>query len=158
MRRFMDEAGRVAVSELISFWEEELLNFETFPEEYFEFVQNGFSNESFLKSADAWRILHFLEAENLTPNQNRRLSSLLVTNFLGYDDYMLCDMACDFVARKCHPKESLEFLTKISRFDLDDVHRAALLSGLTMLRSRSEADAIIIECAESLTKTVGNSE
>ena len=158
MQRFMDDAGCVSVTELINFWEEELLKFETFPEEYFEFVAAGFSDETFLQSKDVWKILHFLATENLSVEQDEQLSSLLVSKFLDYDDYMLCDMTCDFVARKCHPKKSLEKLTAMSHSDLDDIHRAALLSGLTMLRSRSGVDANTIKSAESLTEKIGNSE
>jgi len=132
-RKFVSPTKGLLVRDFIDYLEEELLNFDKFPEEYLLFVEEIFSNIHLYSARNSWKILHFLPSENLTVEQFQRLGQVIRKHFFSYSEYMLCDISCDFVARTCSSKYALELFEKFLEYEFDDIHRRSILVGLNVL-------------------------
>lgn len=138
--RFISPGKGLLVKNLIEYLEDELLKFDTFPEDYLLFIEEIFSNEDLFSAKKSWKILHFLPSENLSQEQFNELSLTICDNFYSYSEYMLCDLSCDFIARTCCPEFALELFEKLIDHDVDDIHRRSLLVGLNILLTHGFGD------------------
>jgi len=82
-------------------YEDDLLEFDEFPDEYFDFVLTLLSDNRFFSKAGVWNFLLVLgtESHRLCSNHYARLSDTIIDHFKDYDDEDLCLGVCDFVAR-----------------------------------------------------------
>lgn len=141
LTRFLDSNNKLLVNELIEYFEEDLLNHDRFPDDYLVFLKYVYSNAEFFGIKNLWKVLHTLTTENLDKEQFHDLSLTLAKNFGLFHEYMLCDMACDFIARCCEPMFALNLLDQMSKNDIDGIHKSAILVGLNILLTSKCEDA-----------------
>ncbi|WP_321283838.1 hypothetical protein [uncultured Vibrio sp.] len=82
-------------------YEDDLLEFDEFPDEYFDFVLKLLSDRRYYSKAGLWNFLLVLgtESHRLSPHHYCRLRDTIIDHFKDYDDEDLCLGVCDFVAR-----------------------------------------------------------
>lgn len=161
-RRFLDAEGMVRSSELVDFLEDYLLEYPDFSSGLFEFMNNVFSGH-YSKSwtGNEWKILKLLLTENMKEQYIAELSDSLSANFAKYEQYMLCDMTCDFIARKAGSRAIDLFRNMVNENEvLGDTHAAALLVGLNILLNSELEDEYcdeIIALADKVKPLQGQS-
>ena len=96
-------------------FEDDLLEFEDFPEQYFEFVLKLLSEEQFYAKPGLWNFLLALstEKEKLTPKHYERLTNCMLSHYRAYTDEDLCLAVCDFIARNCAPGPAKKLLDRL---------------------------------------------
>jgi len=89
-------------------YEDDLLEFNEFPDEYINFVLKLLSDSRFYSKAGVWNFLLVLgtESHRLRSRHYKSLSDTIIDNFRDYDDEDLCLVVCDFVARNYSFKEA----------------------------------------------------
>ncbi len=82
-------------------YEDDLLNFDKFPEEYFDFAVKLLSDQQFYSKPGVWNFLLVLgtESHRLDTHHYDRLRDTILEHFKDYDNEDLCLGVCDFVAR-----------------------------------------------------------
>ena len=82
-------------------YEDDLLEFDGFPSDYFDFALKLLSDDRFYVKAGVWNFLLVLgtESHKLTEQHYRKLSDCIIANYKNYDDEDLCLAVCDFIAR-----------------------------------------------------------
>jgi hypothetical protein len=82
-------------------YEDDLLEVEHFPDEYFNFALELISDEKFYSKAGLWNFFLVLGTEQgkLRPQHYQELAKCIVRNYEKYLDEDLCLAACDFIAR-----------------------------------------------------------
>ncbi|RTD84024.1 hypothetical protein EJO68_33345 [Variovorax atrisoli] len=90
-----------AFSRAAESFEDDLLDFSDFPEDYFAFVLRVLSDDAFFLRAGAWNFLLILgtEKEKLQQAHYDQLAEAIVTHYPFYLNEDLCLAACDFIAR-----------------------------------------------------------
>lgn len=100
--------------EIADLYEDDLLESETFPADYFRFLINLLSMEAFYQKAGLWHFLVILNSEQgkLEANHYDTLAECIIKNYGQYADADLCFAACDFIARNYPESEARRiFLT-----------------------------------------------
>jgi hypothetical protein len=87
--------------EVADSYEDDLLEYDKFPDEYFDFVITLLSDRRFFSKSGVWNFLLVLgtESHRLRSSHYDRLSNTIIDHFKYYDDEDLCLGVCDFVAR-----------------------------------------------------------
>ena len=82
-------------------FEEGLLYVDGMPEDYFAFLLQSLSNESYYSMPNIWKFLFVMNTEThrLDESQFSRLSEAIKKSYVKYKDEMLCLTVCDFIAR-----------------------------------------------------------
>lgn len=82
-------------------FEDDLLEYDEFPEEYFDLIIKMLSDERLYSKSGAWNFLLVLgtERDKLSKNHYRTLEKYILENYENYFDEDLCLAVCDFVAR-----------------------------------------------------------
>lgn len=82
-------------------YEDDLLEFAHFPDDYFSFVLEILSEAEFYAKPGAWNFLLVLGTERgkLQAHHYRALADCMMRNYEHYTDEDLCLAVCDFVAR-----------------------------------------------------------
>jgi len=101
------ERSESVLGKIADSFEDDLLDFDGFPDDYFEFVLNLLSDKNFYSKKGIWNFFLVLGTEGgkLLTNHYERLAESIVRNYRNYEDEDLCLAACDFIARNY--KESL---------------------------------------------------
>ncbi len=104
-----------ACSKAADNFEDDLLEFENFPDEYFEFVLNLLSKEEFYSRPGIWNFLLVLgtEKHKLLLTHYDRISVCIVDYYREYTDEDLCLAACDFIARNYAEASARKLLNKL---------------------------------------------
>jgi hypothetical protein len=82
-------------------FEDDLLEFEDFPEDYFSFALELLSNATFYLKPGLWSFLMVLgtERHKLTSRHYDELAERMVEGYSRYSNEDLCLAVCDFIAR-----------------------------------------------------------
>ena len=106
-------------------FEDDLLEVEEFPENYFGFVLELLGNESLFSKPGVWNFLLVLSTEQgkLLPQHYEMLARCLVSNYARYENSDLCLAACDFVARNYSAVEARAILGRLSAIEQNKAER-----------------------------------
>lgn len=90
-----------AFQKVVDSYEDDLLELDGFPEEYFDFVLRVLSDARFYSKAGAWNFLLAIgtEKHKLQPHHYQALADKIIGNYNNYLNEDLCLAVCDFVAR-----------------------------------------------------------
>lgn len=143
-------------------FEEELLDKEIFPQNYFDFLIELFSDEKFCSAsgADEFVWIFFNEYEKLNNEQSNVLFKQLTTDFTRFKNKQLLMSIVDFIVRKYSPASTISvFRNTIKK--CNDIDHLAVLFGSQILavnkktseKEKSEALSFIdkinaIRCVE----------
>lgn len=100
-------------------FENDLLEFDEFPPEYFAFVMALLSEESFFSRAGVWNFLLVLstEKEKLLDPHYRALAQAISANYPVYSNEDLCLAVCDFIARNYEARLARELLNRLKQLE-----------------------------------------
>ena len=138
---FLKSNSELAVSKIIDYLDDELLNYPECPQEVVEYIKAIFSDETYWRSKDSWKLIHMLPAENLSARQFEEICQTLSTNFIQYDDHILSDMACDFIGRVSSPSSALKIFQDIAKQEIDEQHIKCILVGLNVVMHSDGLDS-----------------
>jgi hypothetical protein len=101
-------------SKIADSFEDDLLELEGFPVDYFSFVLQLFSEPNFYNRPGIWNFLLVLgtEGHKLEKKHYDDLAKTLLSNYLNYLDRDLCLATCDFIARNYTTEKAKEILNK----------------------------------------------
>lgn len=96
-------------------FEDDLLEFDEFPPEYFDFALSLLSDERYYSRPGVWNFLLVLgtEKEKLLEAHYRALAQVITDNYPSYKNPDLCLAVCDFIARNYETKWARELLTRL---------------------------------------------
>jgi hypothetical protein len=100
-------------------YEDDLLEFEEFPEDYFRFVLELLSNATFYAKPGIWNFLLVLGTEQgkLQPRHYRGLVEQIVSNYGKYENADLCLAVCDFIARNYSGSDARPVFEKLAEIE-----------------------------------------
>lgn len=101
-------------------FEDDLLEYDYFPEAYFDFFLTLLSDKRYYQQPGIW---NFILAVNnardaLSPEQYGLIGDTFVANFWDYRNSDLCLAVCDFVARNLEPSKAADLLKKLKQQEL----------------------------------------
>jgi hypothetical protein len=107
-------------------FEEDLLEFDEFPQEYFDFVLSLLSEKRFYSRPGVWNFLLVLgtEKEKLQEMHYRVLAQAITDSYPLYENEDLCLAVCDFIARNYEARWAKELLNRLK--DLEAAKSAEL--------------------------------
>lgn len=107
-----------AFSRAADSFEDDLLEFDEFPEEYFKFILRLFSESDFYSRPGLWNFLLVLgtEKEKLQESHFSALTDSFREHYGSYTNSDLCLAVCDFIARN-YPVDAAKRLLQ----DLQDI-------------------------------------
>ena len=99
-------------------FEDDLLEYDGFPEEHFDFFLRLLSDSKLMNKKGVWNFLLAMgtESHRLTSDHYKRISSAISENYQSYEDEDMCLAVCDFIARNYEYSEAkslLKFLNEI---------------------------------------------
>lgn len=96
-------------------YEDDLLNFDDFPEDYFNFIIKLLSDSRFYSKAGVWNFLLVLSTEfhRLSTQHYNRLAEIFVDNYKNYQDEDLCLAVCDFIARNYNLNKAEQIFSRL---------------------------------------------
>jgi hypothetical protein len=96
-------------------FEDDLLEFDDFPADYFNFVLALLTEGQFYSRRGLWNFLLVLstEKQKLTPQHYDRLATAIMENYSNYLDEDLCLAVCDFIARNYPADYAKQVLDKL---------------------------------------------
>lgn len=120
-------------------FEDGLLGFKGFPEEYFNFLIELISDSNYYEKKGVWYFLLAITSERhrLNTDHMERLKEVFVENYDRYLDEMLCHMVCDFVARMYEGNEAMDILEQLSKAEAGKDKKYAWV-GLEILIKESD--------------------
>lgn len=100
-------------------YEDDLLEHEDFPAEYFEFVLYLLSDATFYSKPGLWNFLLVLgtEKHKLLRKHYESLGEHIVANYVNYTNDDLCLAVCDFIARNYPVNEAKKLFDRLSRIE-----------------------------------------
>jgi hypothetical protein len=99
--------------------EDDLLEFDEFPPEYFAFAVALLSEERFFMRAGVWNFLLVLstEKEKLLEPHYRALAQAITDNYPAYKNEDLCLAVCDFIARNYEAAWARDLLNRLKQLE-----------------------------------------
>lgn len=123
-------------------FEDDLLDFDDFPDGYFEFVVKLLSEESFYLKPGLWNFLMVLGAEKQKMKRfhYESLGRIFIDHYRFYLDEDLCLAVCDFVARNYEEVCARFILDKLKAIEVekDDNLRGFAADGIRILERKLE--------------------
>jgi hypothetical protein len=115
-------------SRLADSFEDDLLQYEEFPAEHFNFFLALLVSEQYCNKPGVW---NFLLAVNnakdaLSKLQYESITIAFVDSYGKYTDKDLCFAVCDFIARNLEPLKAVQLLTKLKQ---QESHKSIELQG-----------------------------
>ena len=100
-------------------FEDDLLEFEDFPSEYFDFAIALLSEKRFFSRPGVWNFLLVLstEKEKLQEPHYRSLAQAITDNYPAYENEDLCLAVCDFIARNYEARRARELLSRLKQLE-----------------------------------------
>ncbi|PTU28293.1 hypothetical protein [Stenotrophobium rhamnosiphilum] len=97
-------------------YEDDLLEVENFPDEYFTFVLELLSNENFYSKKGLWNFLLVLGTEQgkLRVQHYQELAKCITNHYGRYLDEDLCLAVCDFIARNYSTTDAQSLFDKMA--------------------------------------------
>lgn len=126
-------------SKIADSFEDDLMEFEGFPQEHFDFVKSLLSTPTLYSKPGIWNFLMVLSSgrHRLTSNNFRQLSDIFIGNYSFYEDEDLCLATCDFIARNFPSHEAGLLLKKLKALEIGKPleFRGAADEGLIILNN-----------------------
>lgn len=121
MLRADERSSESVYSKIADSFEDDLLDFEHFPEEYFQFAEKLFSEEVFYRKPGLWNLLLALSTEShkLQQDHYERLLRTFVNFYPRYENGDLCLAVCDFVARNVPEKVARKTLNALKHCETE---------------------------------------
>lgn len=133
-------------SRLADEFEDDLLNYEDFPNAYLEFFLTLLSEKDLFHRPGIWNFLLAVSnaKDALTGDQYERIADVFLKNYRQYSDSDLSLATCDFIARNFAPKRAVELLLFLKE---EEQHKEIALrryadEGLLIVRREAERAAI----------------
>jgi hypothetical protein len=100
-------------------FEDDLLEFDEFPPDYFDFALSLLRDERFYSRPGVWNFLLVLgtEKEKLLEAHYRALAQVITDNYPSYRNPDLCLAVCDFIARSYETKWARDLLTHLKNLE-----------------------------------------
>lgn len=100
-------------------YEDDLLEFDEYPKEYFQFFLDLLSENEIYSKRGLWSFFLVVGTESykLTSEAKATISATLIDNYFLYEDKMLCLTICDFVARNYDYYEAERILLKLKSIE-----------------------------------------
>lgn len=100
-------------------FEDDLLSFHDFPDEYFDFALTLLSEEGFFARPGVWNFLLVLSTEKgkLSDVHYAQLADTVSQHYRSYANKDLCLAVCDFVARNYPHDRARELLEQLKRIE-----------------------------------------
>ena len=88
-------------SKIADRYEDDLLDFDGFPDDYFEFIVQLLSDNKFYSKPGVWNFLLVLGTEfhKLKSHHYEKLAEVIIAHYQNYQNEDLCLAVCDFFAR-----------------------------------------------------------
>lgn len=131
------EAKNEATYEKVSnLYSDGLLEYDGFPDEYLSFLVDILSESKFYSKDGAFHFLAIIgvDTDIMSPDQLKSISDAITSNFIYYDDEMLCLTACDFIARYYPNKEAKKILLRLKEIENDKTEKGFADDGLRILK------------------------
>jgi hypothetical protein len=102
-------------------FEDDLLEFDEFPDEYLKFVVQLLSRSNFYCKPGIWNFLLVLSTEShrLQPCHYEQLKITFLENYHHYSDQDLCLAVCDFIARNYSEGSARSQLNALAKVELE---------------------------------------
>lgn len=118
-------------------FEDDLLEFDEFPAEYFAFVLALLSDNRFYSRPGLWNFFLVLgtEKQKLSNTHRHALAQAITDNYPSYENEDLCLAVCDFIARNYEAKWALDLLNRLKDLEANKPTslRGFANEGLTIL-------------------------
>ena len=116
-------------------FEDDLLNYDFFPVDHFEFVIDLLSDERFYKKPGVWNFLLVIgtEGHRLTSKHYEEISCAIVRNYKYYENEDLCLSVCDFIARNYEFKTAETLLLSLVEEEKGMIEKGFAHDGLRIL-------------------------
>lgn len=135
-------SNEAAFRKIADNYEDDLLEFEHFPDDYFEFVVRLLSEEKYYAKAGLWNFLLVLgtEKHKLLSWHYESLGELFVANYDKYGDEDLCLAICDFIARNYPTAQARKLFDRLSKIEdkKDETLRGFVADGLRILAAEEK--------------------
>ena len=118
------------------------LDFEGFPDDYFEFIVNLLSDSRFYSRPGVWNFLLVLGTEyhKLKSHHYEKLAEVIIEHYKNYQNEDLCLAVCDFIARNYNLSEAgliFDRLESIEKLKSADLH-GFVADGLRIMLAEDE--------------------
>jgi hypothetical protein len=113
------EHSESAFSRVADRFEDDLLEFDEFPPEYFAFVLTLLSDRRFYLRKGLWNFLLVLgtEMRRLSDDDCTKLTKVIEDNYPSYENEDLCLGVCDLVSRNFETKSAFDLLNRLKRLE-----------------------------------------
>lgn len=126
-------------------YEDELLEYDDFPEPYFLFFLKLLSEQKFFDKPGLWNFLLVISTEShkLSSEHYSRIADAILNNYVFYEDEDLCLAVCDFVARNYDHNTARGILDKLREIENEKSEKGFADDGLRILANeiQRETDA-----------------
>jgi hypothetical protein len=118
-------------------YEDDLLDFDDYPKEYFDFFLRLLSEHQFYSKPGLWNFLLIISTEShkLSGEAYKAISGCIIDNYSKYEDEDLCLAVCDFIARNYEYIEAEKLLLKLKKLEQNKTEKGFADDGLRILNS-----------------------
>ena len=129
------EKSERVFQEIAERYELDLLEYDDFPDDYFDFFLRLLSEERFFQKPGVWGFLlvYGTESHRLSPDHYEKIADRIIDNFVHYLDEDLCLAACDFIARNYEHKRAEKLLLRLKEIEKRKVEKGFADDGLRIL-------------------------
>lgn len=125
-------------------FEDDLLECDTFPRDYFEFALDLLSDPQLYQKPGVWNFLLVLgsEKQKMLPSHYSEVASRILRSYKGYTDPDLCLAACDFIARNYPCQTAKSMLADLGSIEIEKSEelRGFVSDGLKILAFTGSAE------------------
>ena len=121
-------------------YENDLLKFDIFPDDHFNFFLRLLSEKQFYSKPGLWNFLLVVgtEKHKLSSIHYNRIADSILCNYLHYQDENLCLAVCDFIARNFEQNEAEKLLLKLKEIDAQKAMQGFANDGLRILSNEKK--------------------
>lgn len=132
------------VKKVANEFSDDILEYESFPEDYSELLIQILSSNECISKKGAFHFLVLIGADTdiMTPKQLDSIATTIVSNYINYEDDMLCLTSCDFIARYYPYSSAKSYLSKLKEIESSKSQKGFADDGIRILENeikRSES-------------------
>lgn len=129
--------SEIIFGEIADKYEDDLLEYDDFPEEYFRFLLKLLSNKIYFSKPGLWNFLSVIGTENhkLEFRHYEELSNCFIQNFICYEDKTLCLSICDFIVGNYNFDLAEKLLLRLKEIEKEKKEKGFADDGLKNLYS-----------------------
>jgi hypothetical protein len=123
-------------------FEDDLLEVDSFPEDYFTFFLRLLSEEQFFNKPGVWNFLLVMgtESHKLSTDHYNKIADCILNNFAHYQDEDLNLAVCDFIARNYDHKLAEKILLTLKEIEKEKKEKGFADDGLRILSNEKKRD------------------